>query len=126
MGVKRSFKCRDCGPIDDPAPCRARGHVVVATKKYATNNGVRKRCRCARRMWDSCPHVWRFNFHWKGEHCRGPLHAANREAARTEFARVRADIMAGAYVKAAPRQPPATLPTNGPPTFAAIAGQYAE
>jgi integrase len=30
------------------------------------NDGIRKRCRCQRRAWSSCPHPWAFSFKVKG------------------------------------------------------------
>src|SRR5438309_10385518 len=78
MNAKHSFRCRECGPVNEPDTCRSRGHVVVARKKYVTNNGIGKRCRCARRSWDECPHVWRFAFMWKGTRYRGSLQVTKR------------------------------------------------
>jgi integrase len=37
------------------------------------NDGLRKRCGCARRVWAQCPHPWHFNFKWAGEHFRFTL-----------------------------------------------------
>ena len=37
------------------------------------NDGLRKRCKCARKNWSKCPHPWHFSFKWKGKHYRFSL-----------------------------------------------------
>ena len=37
------------------------------------NNGLLKRCRCARLTWAKCPHPWYFQYQWKGQRRRVQL-----------------------------------------------------
>ena len=71
------------------------------------NDGLRKRCDCARRAWAKCSHSWHFSFKWKETHHRFPLDKyatvpiASKDAARTEADRLRILIRGGQF-------PPAT------------------
>ncbi len=75
------------------------------------NEGLRKRCDCARRAWLKCPHPWHFNFKWKSIHYRFPIdryatdheRITTKEGARAEANRLRAMIQDGRF-------PPRTVP----------------
>ena len=62
------------------------------------NDGLRKRCGCARRNWSECSHPWYLNFAWKGVHHRVNLDRVlgrtlkGKTEAKTEAENLRAAI----------------------------------
>jgi integrase len=42
-------------------------------KTRRANDGLKKRCDCARKKWPKCPHPWHFNFHHDGRDHRFSL-----------------------------------------------------
>jgi integrase len=73
------------------------------------NDGLRKRCQCARRLWPCCAHAWHLNYKWKGKHYRLSL---DREAAqpirtkaeaKAEAERIRIAVRAGKFRTPAPQ-----------------------
>jgi integrase len=85
------------------------------------NSGLRKLCDCSRRNWPKCRHSWYFNFKPRG----GPAyqfsldveldrHLEKKEDAEAEADRIRSEIRAGTFVRAAERRKavpaPVTLP----------------
>src|SRR6266851_3139558 len=84
------------------------------------NHGVRKRCHCKRKIWPKCPHDWHFNFKPRGgQPWRFSLdielgrRMAGKGDAETEAAKIRAEILAGTFVRAADRRKAAhTAPTT--------------
>jgi integrase len=123
--VEKKFKCRECGPVDDPMPCRSRGHVVSRKKHYAKNHGLQKRCQCSRRLWEDCRHAWCFKFRFRGQLFRGYLGQISRDAARIEFEHIKGNIMAGTYVKKSAVKTGTGLGIEAP-TFKIVAERYAE
>lgn len=90
-----------------------------------SNDGLRKRCDCARRAWAKCDHPWHFAFKWQGTHYRFPLArsfawkgqalrvpaegpCSTREQARTEADKLRAAIREGQF----PPAPKVAAPTT--------------
>ena len=51
-----------------------------------TNGGLRKICRCPRRVWARCNHSWHFNYRWKGQSYRVSLdrHVGHPVTSKTE------------------------------------------
>src|SRR5262249_28527982 len=101
--------------------------VVVAR---GINDGLRKICRCPRRMWPKCEHAWHFNFSWQGVPYRFSLDKLLRREVRSkteatvEAERIREDIKAGTFrpdtiaaSSPAPTCPPDQLPLE---SFGAI------
>jgi integrase len=75
------------------------------------NNGIRKICECSRRNWSKCAHSWYFNFKPRGGQAyQFSLdveindHLATKEDAKREADRIRTEIRAGTFVRAAERQ----------------------
>lgn len=94
-------------------------------KKYRSLGGLKKRCDCARRTWETCAHPWFFTFQWKGHVERGSLGVPTREAAVKKLDEIKVAIRNGTYVKPNTKkaEPP---PAVERPTFAVVAAQYAE
>src|SRR5688500_5672576 len=91
-------------------------------KTYRSNKGLKKRCSCARRSWETCNHPWFFTFQFKGRVERGSLGQSEREKAVAKFTEIKAGVMNGTYVKAKPQ---AIAPiVEERPTFAMVAGYY--
>jgi len=67
-----------------------------------TNDGISKRCDCARRIWPKCIHPWHFNFHTAGKQYRFSL----EEIARREGARPPAHPHRGIRVRQRPMATP--------------------
>ena len=90
-----------------------------------TNNGLVKRCRCARRSWARCEHSWHFSFKWQHVNHRFPLdravgrHVATKDEARREADVLRAAIRAGTFP---PKSSPVTTP--GDLTFDAFGAKW--
>jgi integrase len=67
------------------------------------NDGLRKRCDCARRAWPGCPHPWWINFKWKNEHHRYSLdklldkHVKDKTDAKAHAERIRLQIREGTF-----------------------------
>jgi integrase len=93
-------------------------------KRYHTNKGLKKRCGCARRTWETCVHSWFFTFQWKGHIERGSLGVASREAAVKALDEVKVAVRNGTYVRPSAKSEPA--PAVDRPTFAVVAEQYVE
>ncbi|HWF83596.1 MAG TPA: tyrosine-type recombinase/integrase [Vicinamibacterales bacterium] len=81
------------------------------------NHGIRKLCDCARRNWPKCAHSWYFNFKPRGGSAyqfsldaEMGDHIASKEAAKTEADRIRGEIRAGTFVRAAERRKVALTP----------------
>jgi integrase len=72
----------------------------------ATNDGLRKRCRCGRRTWAKCPHPWYVNSFWQGQPYRFSLdkllrrHVDSKTDAITEADALRDAIKAGTFNEA--------------------------
>jgi integrase len=98
------------------------GHIVT----LHDNDGLRKRCRCARRAWATCGHPWAFSFTWKAGHHRFPIDKyaerpiVTKDEARDEADRLRRLIRAGGF------PPPATPAATTPEalTFATFAERW--
>jgi integrase len=88
------------------------------------NDGLRKRCSCARREWSSCPHPWHFSFKWKpietcpkGHH-RFPIDRyaeqpiVTKDDARNEADRLRRLIRAGNFPPASATPAAPTKPSD--------------
>ena len=88
------------------------------------NDGLRKCCRCPRRVWAKCPHAWHFNYQWQGTLHRLSLdrHVGRRLRSKTEAEaeadRLRLAIRDG--IVGADRTPP----SSSQPTFADVAAEY--
>ena len=89
-----------------------------------SNHGVRKVCRCARRLWPKCSHPWHFNFKIRG----GPSyrfsldkhlnrHIDSKTEAQAEAAIVKAAIRAGTFGR---------LPARKDMTLRQLADRYYE
>jgi integrase len=96
------------------------------------NDGLRKRCDCARRAWAKCPHPWHFNYKVPGgEHHRFPIgkyadpaHSiVTREDAKNERDRLRILIRNGQFPPAPPA-PPGAPTTPADLTFVAFAEKW--
>lgn len=74
---------------------------IVADKKIDVhrNDGLRKRCGCARRTWPKCAHRWHFSFKWAGVHHRFalPTTITTKALAQTEADRLRTLIRGGTF-----------------------------
>jgi integrase len=95
------------------------------------NDGLRKRCDCARRAWPKCPHPWHFNFKVRGgAHYRFPLdryatqRIVTKDDARAEADRLRSLIRAGQFPPVATLSPAAT--TADALTFAQFTAVWRE
>jgi integrase len=55
------------------------------------NDGLRKLCGCARRVWAKCPHPWHFNFKWAGEYYRFSLERTITRVAKDATGKWRRD-----------------------------------
>jgi integrase len=55
------------------------------------NDGLRKRCKCARRKWSKCPHPWHFAFKWNDKHYRFSL---DRELPQRITSKIEAEAQA--------------------------------
>lgn len=80
-------------------------------KNRQNNNGLRKICGCSRRKWAKCSHDWHFNFKPRGGRAwRFSLDVEldrrlkNKEEAQIEADRIRGEIRAGTFVRAAERR----------------------
>jgi integrase len=95
------------------------------------NDGLRKRCDCARRDWLKCSHSWSFSYKWKGTHHRFPLdryataHIATKDEARAEVHRHRAAIQETGR-PAGSSGPTAALVTPSDRTFQQFADLWRE
>jgi integrase len=84
------------------------------------NDGIRKRCSCARRDWSDCPHPWAFSFKWKETHHRFPIDKyaekpiATKDDARDEADRLRRLIRSGNFPPAGSAPVAPTTPTDLP------------
>ena len=99
------------------------------------NNGLRKLCNCTRRNWPKCSHAWYFNFKPRGGSAYqfsldAELgdHVASKEAAKVEADRIRNQIRAGTFVRAAERRKAAQAPavTADAVTLRKFASTYLE
>jgi hypothetical protein len=75
------------------------------------NKGLRKLCECARRNWSKCPHSWYFNFKPHGGRAYQfsldaelDTHVASNEEAEGIADRMRGEIRAGTFERAAVRR----------------------
>jgi integrase len=92
--------------------------------KHRRNGALRKRCRCARKAWPTCPHAWHLRFKWRGTDYRIALDETELgtridsfNAALDAADRVRIAIRAGTW-RAAPAPEAAPAPVM---TFEAFA-----
>lgn len=118
MSIRKLF-CETCDGSTKPT-CRAAGHNLK--RRYAANKGLRKRCKCSRRTWETSSHPWHFNFMLAGIGYRECLETSDYDEAKRRFANAEAAIRNGTYTK--PKGEPA--PAVDRPTFAVVAGQYAK
>jgi integrase len=93
------------------------------------NRGLRKLCAHSRRNWSKCPDAWHFNFKPKG----GPAfrfsldaelgrHVKDKNAAEAEADRIRGEIRAGTFVRAADR--PAAVASSDVLTIETLGETY--
>ncbi|HYB95021.1 MAG TPA: site-specific integrase [Vicinamibacterales bacterium] len=68
-------------------------------RTYRSNKGLKKRCSCARRSWETCNHPWFFTFQFKGRVERATLGESDREKAVTKFMALKVAIRNGTYVR---------------------------
>jgi integrase len=96
---------------------RLRDGRVVAVHK---NAGLRKICRCPRRVWAKCRHGWHFNWRWGGVDYRFSLdrqegrHIDGKAEAEDVADRIRREVKDGSFGKSpapasAAREPEPTL-----------------
>jgi integrase len=96
------------------------------TRARHRNSGLRKRCRCPRKVWPKCPHSWFLNFKPRG----GPpyrlsldrelgRHVNSKNEAEATATRIRAAILTGTFRTS-------TSAGNGaaPLTFRDVAARY--
>jgi hypothetical protein len=95
------------------------------------NNGLRKKCGCPRRTWPKCSHDWHFNFKPRGgQPWRFSLDVelgrriASKGEAETEAAKIRAEILAGTFVRAAERRKACTVAPNDVLTVEQLGATY--
>jgi integrase len=88
------------------------------------NKGLKKRCECARRTWETCAHPWFFTFQWKGRVERGSLGESEREKAVTKLTEIKAGVMNGTYVRVRQATTPQAVSTRA--TFRMVADEYAK
>ena len=100
----------------------------------AGNQGIKKRCDCARAAWTKCPHPWHFGFYHRGQEYRFSLHAYAEKLpdyamSKTEALalrdRARIDIRAGQLQKDGTRKPLALVEGGADgPTVATLLDVY--
>ena len=101
---------------------KAFNDVHVLTTPSAAHHGVRKLCTCARPRWPKCPHAWYFNFKPRGglayRFClddeMDPALPKTREVADATADRIRNEIRAGTFVRAADRRAAAVAVVEAP------------
>ena len=77
------------------------------------NGGLRKICRCSRRVWAKCPHPWHLNFRWRSKDYRFSLdryagrHLESKSEADAFAERIRTEIRDGCFGK--PQTPSESL-----------------
>jgi hypothetical protein len=97
------------------------------------NDGLRKRCGCPRRNWPKCSHDWHFNFKPRGGRpwlfCLDVelgRRMAGKGEAEAEAARIRAEIFAGTFVRAAERRKAGTVAPGDELTVEQLGSTYFE
>ena len=97
------------------------------------NDGIRKRCGCARKNWPKCPHPWHFNYKHGDVHYRFSLDGEvgrrieGKTEADAEAERIRTAIRDGSFRSAcAAPQATATSGAAEPLTFSAFAAIWKE
>ena len=79
-------------------------------KERHRNDGLRKRCGCARHLWSRCPHSWHLKYRWRGIHYRLSLNRQvdqpfrTKADARAESEKIRTAIRAGAFRTTCPQR----------------------
>ena len=97
-----------------------------------TNDGLRKVCRCPRRVWAKCDHSWHFNFKWRGVSYRYSLDKLLRRKVRfkievvIEAERMRDAIRAGTFNPATWASPAPVVVAPDQLTFAAYGDIFFE
>jgi integrase len=96
-----------------------------------TNDGIRKRCDCAKRTWPKCKHPWHVNFHHGGkEHrfsldvvakARGVEPPSTKDEAKTLRDQLRGEIRGGKFTVA-----PTPEPVSTALTFEDVVQRYRE
>jgi integrase len=96
------------------------------------NDGLKKRCGCARKKWPKCPHPWHFSFHHRGREHRYSLDViadGRGESPPTSKAdaivwrdRLRTEIREGTFVEPSAAPPPATADVRV--TFGDVCDHY--
>ena len=91
------------------------------------NDGVRKRCGCARKNWPRCPHPWHFNYKHSDVHYRFSLdrevgrRIERKTEAEAEAERIRTEIRNGTFRQVSAGSAETPEPTAAAMTFAAFA-----
>ena len=97
------------------------------------NDGIRKRCGCARKNWPKCPHPWHFNYKHGEVHYRFSLdrevgrRIEGKTEAEAEAERIRTEIRSGTFrsVGSAPHGTPISAAPDTM-TFSAFAAIWKE
>lgn len=93
------------------SPARRSHDNRESAKSRHANDGLRKLCGCARRVWAKCPHPWHFNFSWNNTAYRFSLNRlvgrtiTSKTEAETEADRLKDAIRGGTFLPSAPRAP---------------------
>jgi integrase len=96
------------------------------------NDGIRKRCGCARKNWPKCPHPWHINFKHRGVHYRLSLdrevgrRIEGKGEAEAEAERIRTAIRDGSFRAPVTAAAPQIGVATAPMTFAGFAEIWKE
>lgn len=101
------------------------------TRTRSHNDGLRKRCGCARRLWPKCSHDWHFNYKPRGGRAwRFSLdvefsrHIESKTEAEKLAGDIRTAINAGTFVRAAERRRAGVLAATDPLTLEQLGATY--
>ena len=102
----------------EPQGCSVDSPNSYMNKRHH-NKGLRKLCGCSRRNWPKCAHAWYFNFKPRGGvayqfslDVELGEHPKTKEKAQAEADRIRNQIRAGTFVRAAERRKGAEAPAT--------------
>lgn len=85
--------------------------------------GLKKRCGCARRTWETCAHPWFFTFQWQHQVARGSLEVSTKEQAVKKLDEIKVAVRNGTYVGASAKKTTNPIVVSDP-TLATVAGLY--